>query len=47
MPSAQLGLDLNTGQALGPDEGGIATFATRVEGGRVLIEAALLDRQAA
>jgi nitrite reductase (NADH) small subunit len=39
--------DLNTGQALGPDEGGIATFATRVEGGRVLIEAALLDRQAA
>ena len=39
--------DLNTGQALGPDEGGIETYATRIEDGRVLIEAALLGRPAA
>lgn len=39
--------DLNTGAAQG-ETGGIATYAVRVEGGRVLIDAAeLADRSAA
>ncbi|MEL6977430.1 MAG: nitrite reductase small subunit NirD [Pseudomonadota bacterium] len=33
-------ISLETGEAQGPDEGAIATFPARVEGGRVLIDAA-------
>lgn len=39
--------DLETGEAQGLDEGRIETFGTRVEEGRVLIEAAVLGRRAA
>ena len=39
--------DLETGKALGADEGRIETFAARVEDGRVLIEASVLGRKAA
>ena len=39
--------DLETGAALGADDGRIETFAARVEGGRVLIEARVLGRRAA
>ncbi len=39
--------DLETGQALGADTGRIATYPVRVEDGRVLIDAAILRRQAA
>ncbi len=39
--------DLETGQALGADEGRIETFAARVEDGRVLIDARLLEQRAA
>ena len=39
--------DLETGQALGADEGRIETYAARVEAGRVLIDARLLERRAA
>lgn len=39
--------DLETGLAQGPDEGRIATYAVRVEEGRVLLDPALLAQQAA
>ncbi len=39
--------DLSTGEAQGADTGRIDTYAARVEEGRVLIDASLLDRQAA
>lgn len=39
--------DLNTGEAQGADEGRIETYAAKVEGGRILIDAALLGRAAA
>ena len=39
--------DLNTCQAQGADEGAIATFATRIEGGRILLDAAQLAKPAA
>ena len=39
--------DLETGQALGADEGQIETFAARVENGRVLIETSVLAKRAA
>ncbi|MEO1154548.1 MAG: nitrite reductase small subunit NirD [Pseudomonadota bacterium] len=39
--------DLETGLALGPDEGRIDTYAVRVEDGRVLLDPALLTQKAA
>ncbi len=39
--------DLETGEALGADEGRIETFAAKVEAGRILIDAALLGQKAA
>ncbi|MEM1066258.1 MAG: nitrite reductase small subunit NirD [Pseudomonadota bacterium] len=39
--------DLETGEALGADDGQIETFAAKVEAGRILIDAALLGQQAA
>ncbi|MEO1564226.1 MAG: nitrite reductase small subunit NirD [Pseudomonadota bacterium] len=39
--------DLNTGQALGADEGQIATYAVKVEGGRILLDTSALARKAA
>ena len=39
--------DLATGAAQGADSGQIATYPVRVENGRVLIDAAVLGRQAA
>lgn len=35
-------ISLETGQAQGADEGGVAMIATRVEGGRVLVDAQAL-----
>jgi nitrite reductase (NADH) small subunit len=39
--------DLNTGQAQGADEGAVATYAVKVEGGRVWLDARLMARTAA
>lgn len=39
--------DLATGLAQGPDEGRVSTFAARVEGGRVLLDAAFMARRSA
>lgn len=39
--------DLETGEAQGADEGRIDTYATRIEDGRILIEASVLGQQAA
>ena len=39
--------DMNTGQAQGADEGGVQTFAVRLEAGRVLLEASRLARRSA
>ncbi|MBE0553451.1 MAG: nitrite reductase small subunit NirD [Rhodobacteraceae bacterium] len=39
--------DLNTGQALGADEGAVRRFAVRVEGGRILLDAGLMQRRSA
>lgn len=39
--------DLETGEALGADEGRIPTYPAKVEDGRVLIDAAVLGQQAA
>lgn len=39
--------DLNTGEAQGADEGRIATYPTKIEDGRILIDAAILGQQAA
>lgn len=38
---------LESGQAQGADEGQIATYATRVEGGRVLLDATVLANRSA
>ena len=39
--------DLNTGLAQGADEGRIATYAVRVEAGRILLDGAALGRRSA
>jgi nitrite reductase (NADH) small subunit len=39
--------DLNTGQAQGADDGAVRTYAVRVQGGRILIDASLIRRSAA
>jgi nitrite reductase (NADH) small subunit len=39
--------DLETGQAQGADEGQVATFAARIEGGRIWLDAARLLRRGA
>ncbi|MDF1855050.1 nitrite reductase small subunit NirD [Pseudooceanicola sp.] len=39
--------DLNTGQAQGADEGQIATYPVRVEGGRVLLDTVALGKKSA
>lgn len=39
--------DLETGEAQGADEGRIATYPTKIEDGRILIDAAILGQQAA
>ncbi|MEM9427282.1 MAG: nitrite reductase small subunit NirD [Pseudomonadota bacterium] len=39
--------DLETGEAQGSDEGRIATYPTKIEDGRILIDAAILGQQAA
>lgn len=39
--------DLATGQAQGTDEGAVRTFPVRHEGGRVLLDAALMARRSA
>jgi nitrite reductase (NADH) small subunit len=39
--------DLNTGQAQGADEGAVATFAVKVEGGRVWLDASLIAQRTA
>lgn len=39
--------DLETGQALGADEGQLPVYPVRIENGRVLLDAALLGRKAA
>ncbi|WP_068115014.1 nitrite reductase small subunit NirD [Tropicimonas marinistellae] len=39
--------DLETGAATGTDEGEVATFATRIEAGRVLLDASVLEKQTA
>ncbi|MGL4320704.1 MAG: nitrite reductase small subunit NirD [Paracoccaceae bacterium] len=39
--------DLNTGAAQGADEGAVATYAVKVEGGRVWLDAALAARRTA
>lgn len=39
--------DLNTGTAQGADHGQVGTYAVRIEGGRVLLDATRLQRQSA
>ena len=39
--------DLNTGQAQVADDGAVGTYAVRVQGGRILIDASLIRRSAA
>lgn len=39
--------DMATGLAQGADDGAVATFAARSEGGRVLLDAAFLTRRSA
>jgi len=39
--------DLNTGQALGADEGAVRRFAVRVEDGRILLDASLMQQRSA
>lgn len=39
--------DLNTGEAQGADEGKIDTYAIRVEKGRLMLDAAVMERSAA
>lgn len=38
---------MNTGEAQGADKGRVRTFAARVEGGRIFIDAGLLKRRSA
>lgn len=44
-PLHNMVFDLNTGLAEGADEGSIATYPVRVEGGRILIDATTLQRR--
>jgi nitrite reductase (NADH) small subunit len=37
--------DMSTGQAQGADEGAVATYAARVEAGRILLDASRLARR--
>ena len=39
--------DLNTGQAQGVDEGQIATYPVRLEGGRILLDASTVSHRSA
>lgn len=39
--------DLSTGQAQGADTGQVATYPVRVQGGRILLDAARLQRRSA
>ena len=39
--------DMNSGEAQGADKGMVRTFAAKVEGGRVFLDAALLKRRSA
>ena len=39
--------DLNTGQAQGADAGAVATYAVKVEGGRVWLDATLIAQRTA
>ena len=39
--------DLNTGQAQGADEGSVRRYPARVEGGRIWLDATLLQRRTA
>ena len=39
--------DLNSGEAQGADEGKIDTYAIRVENGRLMLDAAVMERSAA
>ena len=39
--------DLNTGEAQGADEGKIDTYAIRLENGRLMLDAAVMERSAA
>ena len=39
--------DLNTGQAQGADEGQIATYPVRLEGGRILLDASAVAHRSA
>lgn len=39
--------DMNSGQAQGADEGMVRTFAAKVEGGRVFLDAVLMKRRSA
>jgi len=39
--------DFNTGQAQGADEGSVATYAVRLEGGRILLDSMQLARRSA
>ncbi len=40
-------VDLNTGQAQGADEGQIATYPVRLEGGRILLDASTVAHRSA
>ncbi len=46
-PLHNLVLDLETGLALGEDAGSVATHPTRVEDGRIWLDAALLEKRSA
>ncbi len=46
-PLHNLVIDLHSGQAQGADEGRAATHAVRVEGGRILLDARLLQARSA
>lgn len=39
-------ISLETGSVQGPDEGQVATYPARVEGGRIFLDAAMLDQRA-
>ena len=39
--------DMNTGQAQGADQGMVCTYPVKVQGGRILIDASLIRRNAA
>ena len=39
--------DMNTGQAQGADQGMVRTYPVKVQGGRILIDASLIRRNAA